>query len=55
MWKYFKVVIKVLFPIIWAYFSWIIRYSNHPEKYPFDKRWEKVQKIVRKVKNQLKC
>lgn len=49
MWKYFKVVIKVLFPIIWAYFSWMIRYSNHPEKYPFDKRWAKVQKIVRKV------
>jgi len=49
MFKYFKVIIKVIFPLLWAYFSWMIRYSNHPDKYPLELRWKKIQKIVRKV------
>ena len=27
----------------------MIRYSRHPEKYDYKKRFEKVQKIIRKV------
>ncbi len=49
MWKYFKVVCKVIFPLIGAYFGWMIRYSRHPEKYDYKKRFEKVQKIIRKI------
>lgn len=51
MWKYFKVVIKVLFPLIFDYFTWILRYSLNPTKYSFEKRFNKVQKIVRKILN----
>lgn len=47
--KYLKVIIKALFPIIWAYFSWMIRYSKNPNKYPLELRWKKIQKLDQKV------
>lgn len=32
--------------LLWAYFAWMIRYSRHPEKYPFELRYKKVFKIM---------
>ena len=32
--------------IIWAYFAWMIRYSNHPEKYPLELRYKKLRNLV---------
>ncbi len=49
MFKYIKVVWRALPSIIVAYFSWIIRYSRHPEKYPLEVRFKRVQKLIRKV------
>ena len=49
MFKYIKVVWRALPSIIWAYFSWIIRYSKHPQKYPLEVRFKKVQKLIIKV------
>lgn len=49
MWKYFKVVVKVIFPVLFAYFSWMIKYSRHPEKYDLKLRFSKVQKIIRRI------
>lgn len=49
MWKYFKVVVKVVFPVLFAYFSWMIKYSRHPEKYDLKLRFFKVQKIIRRI------
>lgn len=47
--KYFKVVVKVIFPVLFAYFSWMIKYSRHPEKYDLKLRFSKVQKIIRRI------
>ena len=49
MFKYIKVVWRALPSIIVAYFSWILRYSKNPEKYPLELRFKKVQKLIRKV------
>ena len=49
MLKYLRVIFFEFFPLTWAYFSWILRYSRHPEKYPIDVRFAKVQKLIRHV------
>ena len=49
MFKYFKVVCKVIFPLIWSYFTCLLPYSIHPEKRSLKKRFYKVQHIIRKV------
>lgn len=49
MFKYIKVIFKVLGSLIFAYFSWIRKYSNHPEKYPLEERFLKAQKLIQKV------
>ena len=35
--------------IIYSYFSWMIRYSKHKEKYPIAKKYAALQKLVKKV------
>ena len=47
--KYLRVIAKILPALIWAYFSWIFRYSRHPEKYDINLRFKKVQTLIRKV------
>ena len=47
--KYLRVIAKLLPALIWAYFSWILRYSRHPEKYDINLRFKKVQTLIRKV------
>ena len=32
--------------ILWAYFSWMIRYSRHPEKYPLEVRYKKIRSFI---------
>ena len=49
MLKYLRVIIKVLPSLIGAYFSWMIKYSKHPEKYDINLRFNRVQKLIRKV------
>lgn len=49
MFKYIKVIFKVLGSLIYAYFAWIHKYSKHPEKYPLKLRFEKTQKLIQKV------
>lgn len=49
MFKYLKVIVKCLPSLVWAYFAWMIKYSKAPEKYDIKLRYEKVQKLVRKV------
>ncbi len=47
--KYIKVILKVIWLIIYSYFAWLLIYSLHPEKIPFEKRFKKVQTLIRKV------
>lgn len=49
MLKYLRLICKVLPSVIFAYFAWIFRYSRNPKKYPYEVRFKKVQKLIRKV------
>ena len=49
MFKYLRIVFLNVCRVVWAYFAWVIRYSRHPEKYPIEKRFRKVQNLIRKV------
>lgn len=47
--RYSKPVVACVPPILNAYFTWLKRYSKKPNKYPFKKRYEKLNKICKKV------
>ena len=47
--KYFIVICKILPYLIYSYFSWILPYSRHPEKYDVELRFKKAQILIRKV------
>lgn len=47
--KYIKAIFLVGWRIILAYFLWMRKYSKHPEKYPIEVRFAKVQKLAKKV------
>ncbi len=49
MFKYVRVVLKILPLLIIEYFVWILPYSINPQKYPFEKRFKKVQKLITRV------
>lgn len=55
MFKMLKIVLKVLFKVIVAYFSWILKYSRHPEKYPIELRYKKVRELITYVINKWPC
>ena len=48
---YLKLVFKLLLYTIYCYFSWMIPYSRHPEKYPFEKRYNKFRLFCIKLLN----
>ncbi len=54
MMKYLIWIIKVGIPILWNYFTWMRRYAKHPERYSKKERYEKCQKLARKVLHLLK-
>ena len=41
--------------LMWCYFTWIVPYSNHPEKYPLEKRYKKARKLVTFIMKNLKA
>ncbi len=49
MLKYIKVILKILPVLIWDYFAWMLRYSLKPSKYDLNKRFLKIQKLIKKV------
>ena len=49
MLKYLRVLFFCLPKIIWAYFTWILKFSKHPEKYSLELRFYKTQKLIRYV------
>ncbi len=44
---YGKAVLVAGGPIIGSYFAWIAKHAKHPEKYPFEVRYKKVQKLLK--------
>lgn len=49
MGHYFKPLAFVGPEIIYSYFAWMRKYSNHPEKYPLEKRYKKLSSLLRKL------
>ena len=45
-----KAILKAGVPVIWDYFSWMIRYSGkNKDKYPMIKRYNALKKLARRV------
>ena len=49
MLKYLKVILLDGPIIIFSYFSWMIRFAKHPEKYPRNVRYQKLRYLVLRV------
>lgn len=47
MFKYFIAVLRLLPVVIYDYFAWMLKYSIKPEKYPIEKRFFKVKKLLK--------
>lgn len=54
MFKYIRIIINFLPTLIWQYFTWMLPYSRHPEKVPFEKRYNKCKKISLRLLKALK-
>lgn len=46
---YGKAVLTTGVPILWDYFAWMRKYAKHPEKYPIEKRFKKVQSLLQRL------
>lgn len=53
MFRYLKALVVKGIPILWAYFTWMKRYSRHPERYPISLRYKKLTKLIRSVSKYL--
>lgn len=49
MFKYTKWVLRLIFPLLGAYFIWMIRYARKPEKYPLELRYGRTRKFILKL------
>ena len=47
--SYLRIIFTAGIPIIFYHFAYMIRYSKHPEKYPLELRFARVQKLIRLV------
>lgn len=48
--QYLRVALAVGFPIIFSPI-YLNKYIKHPEKYPLEVRWKRIQKLIRKILN----
>ncbi|HNX16088.1 MAG TPA: lysophospholipid acyltransferase family protein [Bacilli bacterium] len=53
MLHYFKAIFLRGIAILWAYLTWMKRYSKHPDRYPISMRYKKLAKLVRSVAKSL--
>ena len=44
--KYARIGIIAIWRVIWDYFTWILPYSRHPERYPMEQRYAKARSLV---------
>ena len=54
MWHFLRALFLILPTLIYDFFAWIIKYSNHPEKYPIDIRYRRTRKLIRKANRLLR-
>ena len=53
MLHYIKAIFFQGIPILWAYITWMKRYSKHPDRYPLALRYKKLSKLTRAVAKSL--
>lgn len=46
---YGKAVLYAGGPILWDYFAWMRKHAKNPEKYPFEHRYKKIQKLLKQL------
>ncbi len=46
MFKYLRLILVCGPRIVWSYFAWMIKYARHPERYPLEKRYERIRSLV---------
>ena len=46
MLKYVRLILVCGPRIVWSYFAWMIKYARHPERYPLEKRYERIRRLV---------
>lgn len=49
MFKFLRLVLLCGPRILWDYFAWMLRYSHHPERYPFEVRYAAARKLIVKT------
>ena len=54
MWHLIRTVLLILPSLIWDLLTWVFKYSNHPEKYPLEKRYYKTRKLIKRANKFLK-
>jgi 1-acyl-sn-glycerol-3-phosphate acyltransferase len=53
MFKFLKIALKVTYTLIYSYFTWVLKYSRNPNKYPLKVRYKKAHETVEKLMNKL--
>lgn len=51
--RYAKPLFTIVPQIMWAYLAWLKRYSMNPSKYPLQKRYKKIHRLVKKLEKSL--
>lgn len=46
MFKYLRLIFLIGPKLIYSYFTWIIKYARNPQKYPLEKRYERVRSLI---------
>jgi 1-acyl-sn-glycerol-3-phosphate acyltransferase len=49
MFRYIRAVTLCFFDIVFGYFTWMIPFSRHPERWPLEYRYAKMRKLVLKI------
>lgn len=49
MWHLLKAIFLIIPTLIYDIFAWVFKYSNHPEKYPIELRYQRTRKLLTKV------
>ena len=55
MWHLIRAILLLFPTLLWDICAWVFKYSKHPEKYPFEKRYAKTRKLIIKVNKALKA
>lgn len=46
MLKYLRLILVCGPRILWSYFAWMLKYAAHPERYPLEKRYNRVRNLT---------